>query len=288
MRRLLCSAWMICCLLLLTLTPAKAACVGAAEVSAEGLNFRAAPDLNGERLGVAPKGSVVLILSEEGGWCRVRWDGVEGYMSAAYLSPLEEAALELGVGILTGDAVRFRTEPNLSCGVLGYLFQGDAVTVTGVSGSWYRCVSEGETGYVHSDYVSLTTPDTTPTDVMQTVLDRAEACLGAPYLWGGTDAETGFDAPGFIQHCFLDAGISLPRSVSELMGEGEPVERSDLQAGDLLFFASPTAWAASHVGIYQHDGSFLHASSGVGTVIRSSLDDWYYDRVYLSARRIQP
>lgn len=61
--------------------------------------------------------------------------------------------------------------------------------------------------------------------------------------------------------------------------------KSDLQEGDLVFF-NTTGSGVSHVGIYVGDGKFIHASSGQGKVMTSSLSEGYYQDRYVNATRV--
>jgi len=81
------SATVIIALLLISLIalPALAFEPGEATVKADWLNFRDAPGMDGNVIGLAPEGTVVEILEDLGDWCLVRWNGTEGYMSARYL-----------------------------------------------------------------------------------------------------------------------------------------------------------------------------------------------------------
>ncbi len=58
---------------------------GTATVKADALRFRAGPSLDSEILDLVYDGSVVEVLEDLGEWCRVRWNGQEGYMSSQYL-----------------------------------------------------------------------------------------------------------------------------------------------------------------------------------------------------------
>ncbi len=49
--------------------------------------------------------------------------------------------------------------------------------------------------------------------------------------------------------------MSLPRSSRSQYGAGSYVSRSNLQAGDLVFFYSPI----SHVALYAGNGQIIHA-----------------------------
>ena len=57
------------------------------------LNLRDRPGLDGERIGQIPKGARVGVLWDAGGgWLRVRYGGLEGYASGAYLERIGEQA----------------------------------------------------------------------------------------------------------------------------------------------------------------------------------------------------
>jgi cell wall-associated NlpC family hydrolase len=63
-------------------------------------------------------------------------------------------------------------------------------------------------------------------------------------------------------------------------GCGQPVSRSDLQPGDLVFFYDPI----SHVGIYIGDGQMIHAA-GTGKNVR--INDVWTKSYYGACRIIQ-
>lgn len=120
------------------------------------------------------------------------------------------------------------------------------------------------------------------------VLFRALGLVGTPYRYGGNTPEGGFDCSGLIGYVYRDAaGISLPRSTRELSAMRTPdVRRDALQSGDLVFFATNGGRAVSHAGIYVGEGRFVHAPSSGGTVRLDSLDNVYWQRVYLDAKRV--
>ncbi|CAE6913505.1 MULTISPECIES: C40 family peptidase [Pseudomonas] len=120
------------------------------------------------------------------------------------------------------------------------------------------------------------------------VLFRALGLVGTPYRYGGNTPEGGFDCSGLIGYVYRDAaGISLPRSTRELSAMRTPdVRRDALQSGDLVFFATSGGRSVSHAGIYVGEGRFVHAPSSGGTVRLDSLDNVYWQRVYLDAKRV--
>ncbi|MEO8209462.1 MAG: NlpC/P60 family protein [bacterium] len=109
--------------------------------------------------------------------------------------------------------------------------------------------------------------------------------MNTPYLWGGT-SKRGIDCSAFIQTMFYQAmGIELPRTSIEQSGVGEPVERADLKFGDLIFFDTMRKGRVTHVGMYLGNGYFAHSGSRTGVAV-ASLDDEFYSRVFLKARRV--
>ena len=120
------------------------------------------------------------------------------------------------------------------------------------------------------------------------VLFRALGLVGTPYRWGGNTPDSGFDCSGLIGYVYREAAqIQLPRSTREMIGLRVPsVQRQALNSGDLVFFATSGGRQVSHAGIYVGEGRFVHAPSSGGTVRLDSLDDSYWRKKYLGARRV--
>jgi cell wall-associated NlpC family hydrolase len=120
------------------------------------------------------------------------------------------------------------------------------------------------------------------------VLFRALGLVGTPYRWGGNTPDSGFDCSGLIGFVYRDAaGISLPRSTRELIVMQAPnVGKEGLQTGDLIFFATNGGSQVSHAGIYVGEGRFVHAPATGGTVKLDSLSKAYWQKAYLSAKRV--
>ena len=107
---------------------------------------------------------------------------------------------------------------------------------------------------------------------------------GTPYRFGGM-SKAGVDCSGFIWNTFAHRfGLNLPRTTDDLIRVGRFVEKSQLTAGDLVFFQ--TGYSKLHVGIYVDAGRFLHASTSRGVMI-SHLRNPYWSEHFWHARRIR-
>ncbi|WON78770.1 NlpC/P60 family protein [Serratia sp. UGAL515B_01] len=108
---------------------------------------------------------------------------------------------------------------------------------------------------------------------------------GTPYRYGGLD-RNGIDCSGFVYRTFRDRfDLQLPRSTAQQTAIGNKVSRDELMPGDLLFFKTGSGENGLHVGIYDTNDQFIHASTSKG-VTRSSLNNGYWRKVYWQARRI--
>jgi cell wall-associated NlpC family hydrolase len=123
-------------------------------------------------------------------------------------------------------------------------------------------------------------------DTGDQVIGYARTFLGLAYRFGGTGASSGFDCSGFARHVMQRFGVNLARKAVDQFQQGTPVEKGELQKGDLVFFTTYRA-GASHVGIYIGANRFIHSPSTGKTIRIDSLDDIYYWKPrYLGARRV--
>jgi cell wall-associated NlpC family hydrolase len=126
-----------------------------------------------------------------------------------------------------------------------------------------------------------------PTGLRKALVDLAMTLRHIRYVRGGHTPTTGFDCSGFVRYVFGQAiGLHLPRNAASQFLAGLKVKRSDMQAGDLVFFRTAGRHGRiSHVGIYLANGQFIHSPSRGETVRVDSLSDGYWARRFAGAKR---
>ncbi|MDW8848125.1 NlpC/P60 family protein [Erwinia sp. P7711] len=108
---------------------------------------------------------------------------------------------------------------------------------------------------------------------------------GTPYRYGGM-GRGGVDCSGFVYLTFRDRfDLQLPRTTAAQTDIGTRIDKDELLPGDLVFFKTGRGENGLHVGIYDTDDQFIHASTSQG-VIRSSLNNQYWKKAFWQARRI--
>ena len=107
-----------------------------------------------------------------------------------------------------------------------------------------------------------------PNQAVSTAIAFAEQQLGKPYLWGGTGPDA-FDCSGLVMMAYRAAGVNIPRTSEVQWTFGPRVPASQVEAGDLVFFAGSdgTVTAPGHVGIVIGNGQMIEAFA-TGTPIR--------------------
>lgn len=89
---------------------------------------------------------------------------------------------------------------------------------------------------------------------------------------------------GFLQYLYSRQGKQIPRVTYDQWRSGVAVGRDELQPGDAVFFRMGKN-GPEHVGVYAGNGRFIHAPKTGDVVKVSSLNDDYYVRNYVGARR---
>lgn len=121
------------------------------------------------------------------------------------------------------------------------------------------------------------------------VVLQAQAFSGTKYKFGGTTSK-GMDCSGLIYVAFQKENIVLPRVSRDMAKKGKPISKSSAKKGDLLFFkTNKNSKQINHVGLVTtvKEGQiyFIHSTTSKG-VLTSSLDEQYWKRVFVQARRV--
>jgi cell wall-associated NlpC family hydrolase len=84
--------------------------------------------------------------------------------------------------------------------------------------------------------------------------------IGKPYVWGAAGPNS-FDCSGLAMYVWAKAGVYLEHFTGDQWNEGTHVSRSQLEPGDLVFFAYNTSDPSTihHVGIYIGGGEMIDA-----------------------------
>ena len=127
--------------------------------------------------------------------------------------------------------------------------------------------------------------------LVKELLNYAFAFKGVRYR-SGMSSPKGFDCSGFTSFVFKKFGYDLNRSSSAQISDGERVERSELQPGDLVFFnGRAVGKRIGHVGIVtevnkdDNTFKFIHAACSKG-ITESKSTEPYYSRRYMGACRV--
>lgn len=251
--------------------------LGICNVEENNLNIRKEPDESGKLVGKLPKHAACEIISSEDGWAYVKSGKVEGYVKEEYLLTGYEAKkkgeeLASAIAVANTDGLNVREEPNTDAEIITQIASGEQLDIIEIMDEgWIKVDLDGEEVYVSGDYVEVKSDLATAitmtellygqgvSDVRVDLCQYAKQFLGNPYVWGGTSLTKGADCSGFVLSVFAKYGVSLPHSSRAQANCGTKISASELQAGDLIFYAKGDT--INHVAIYIGGGQVIHASS---------------------------
>ena len=219
---------------------------------------------NFESINTLSKDDVVTIVAEEGDWYKITMGSISGYVNKSLIDVNNVSSRSLTVNRAEGgttetpdstavDDTQVPAEKNTA---VNNVVQRETIPVAAVSGRGSE------------------------------VINFAKQYLGYRYVSAGKRPETGFDCSGFTQYVFSNFGVSLGGSAASQSSNGTPIDRANLQAGDLLLFYDEGYTKIGHVGIYIGDGTFIHSANPSRGVVIDSLSSSYYNPRYVGARRL--
>ena len=272
-----------------------------ATVTADSLNVRSGAGTSYSVITKLSKGTVVDVLeSASNGWKKIKTSGgTTGWASGDYLttgsagnSSTDNSTSQTSYkATVNTDSLNMRKGAGTSYSVITKLSNGTVVDVLeSASNGWKKIkTSNGTIGWVSGSYLAngvVEQTSTPSTNKVQAVIDLAHKQLGKPYVWGA-EGPNSFDCSGLIYYVYKNAaGITLPRTSSAQYSAGVAVSRSNLKAGDLIFSSTDGTGNITHVAIYVGDGQMIHAPRNGKNVEKVSINNSYWNKAYVGARRV--
>lgn len=245
-------------------------------------------------------GDRVCVLDAKDGWYKIAFGGEVGYMSGEYVALQDIMNVEPGGAKVTTDVLNLRAAPSTSSAVVSRLTRGTVAQIIGINKGWFKVTANGNTGYVHPDYVEIVDSVVSSTNassaagaavatstgsaVRSDIIDYAKTFLGVRYVYGGSTPK-GFDCSGYTKYVYSHFNISLQRSsAAQYSSSVTKIKKSALQPGDLVFFGTPSnSGKVGHVGIYMGNNQFIHSSSPGDVVKIDTMSSGYYAKYYIGA-----
>ena len=236
------------------------------------VNVRSGPSTSYSVKASLVRGQRVTVTgTAKAGWLKVEFAGSRAYIARKYVDtqgarPAVPTKISAGTKVAM-ETLNVRTGPSTRYRVVGSLRQGTRVTVTskqrgsfaeiryGGSKRWVSVAYLAKTsGRVASPAKSSRVPSTSAAKG-RAALAFAKRQIGKPYVWGA-EGPNSYDCSGLVQSAWRSVGVSLPRVARQQYASGHKISKSQLRAGDLVFFYSQTP---SHVGIYAGNGQMIDA-----------------------------
>ncbi len=254
-------------------------------------NMHSGPSEDTDVVSQAILSTNVEILEQKDGWARIRTpDDYTGWTRSTALRPVEKPYAAVG------HAVQIES-------LFAHLYRSASVTkYAPLMTAPYEVRLEvvAEPADQDSRWLQVRLPDDRPAWVQRgdvvfdpqpmtvpELIEHARRFLGLPYTWGGTSS-FGYDCSGFVQMLCRRRGVMLPRDAGpQSKWDGSrPVERADLQPGDLLYFGS--AKKITHTGMYIGGGRFINFTTSQKPMCRiDRLDEEHWSKLFVSARRLK-
>ena len=242
-------------------------------ITGEKVNFRKEANTDSEIIKELEIGSTVKVLETNENWMKVKKGEDEGYVRTFYVS--EEAP------VIEVEENEVSTQTSTTQNNTTQSSSNSNNSTNSASGQTTNKKPSQQTQQSNSSY----NPPASSTSRVQSVLNLAYSKMGCPYVWGA-EGPNSFDCSGFTSYVFRNAaGVSLPRTSSAQSGSGKTVSKSNLQAGDLVFF-NTSGKGVSHVGIYVGAGKMIHAPSSGKTISVTSINSSYYSSRFVTAKRV--
>ena len=232
-------------------------------VIVETANVRERATKDSDVIDALDENDIVIIQAEEGDWYKIVKGSISGYVNKQLIDTNNVTSRSLTSSRMNEEnAIEVSSEddtqvPAAANDVVNAAMQPETINVTSAGGRG-------------SEVVNL-----------------AQSFMGTRYVSAGKSPATGFDCSGFTYYIYGQFGVALGGSAASQSSAGTPVDRSNLQPGDLLLFYDEGMTKIGHVGIYVGNGVFVHSANPKRGVVTDNLNtSSYYNARYVGARRL--
>lgn len=134
------------------------------------LNIRSGRGTSYKKLGSIPYGKTVTVTDISGGWGKVTYNGVTGYI---YMTYTQKVSIS-NYNYRTTANLNMRSGRSTKYKILITIPKGTSLNITDISGSWGKTTYGGKTGYVYMSYVTKLATSSAITIIGKDTSDKAE------------------------------------------------------------------------------------------------------------------
>ena len=253
------------------------------------MNMFSRPTVDADVVSQAIYGANVAVLEQKDGWARVRTaDEYTGWAPLAALKAIQPYATSGRVAEVQSLFAHIYREASVTkhAPLITVPFETKLEVIDGPKDErWLQVrLPDDRQGWVQLGDITF---DARPLGIPE-MIALSKRFLGLPYTWGGTSS-FGYDCSGFTQMLQRRRGVHMPRDAQpQAHWSGVvPVERKDLQTGDLVYFGSSEK-KITHTGLYIGEGKFINATTHETPAVRiDNLDDPYWAKILVAMRRVK-